>query len=192
MDPQSLSHSVTQSLRWFATPVGRMAVVATPRGLARVVLPKELAEGDGSLDVVARGLAPRVERRGAQGPAPQAPDKEAEAHAAQAEREILEYLAGRRREFTVPVDVANVPPFHGKVLRACRRIPYGKTLTYAALATRAGSPRAARAVGQAMARNPLALVVPCHRVVATGGGLGGYGGGLDLKRRLLRLEGAMF
>ena len=190
MNSTSLCHCVTSSLRQFQTAVGRMAVVATPRGLARVVLPKELAEGGGSLDVVARGLDPRAGRRGAQGPAPQAPDKEAEAHAAQAEREILEYLAGRRREFTVPLDMANVPPFHGKVLRACRRIPYGKTLTYAALAARAGSPRAARAVGQAMARNPLALVVPCHRVVAAGGGLGGYGGGLDLKQRLLKLEGA--
>jgi methylated-DNA-[protein]-cysteine S-methyltransferase len=151
-----------------------MAVVATPRGLVRVVLPKELAEG---------GM-PTPPLRG------HAALRQAEAHAAQAEREILEYLAGRRREFTVPVDMANVPPFHGKVLRACRRIPYGKTLTYAVLAARAGSPRAARAVGQAMARNPLALVVPCHRVVATGGSLGGYGGGLDLKRRLLKLEGA--
>jgi methylated-DNA-[protein]-cysteine S-methyltransferase len=166
-----------------------MAVVATPRGLARVVLPKELAEGGGSLDVVARGLDPRAGRRGAQGPAPQGPDKEAEAHAAQAEREILEYLAGRRREFTVRLDMENLPQFHGKALRACRRIPYGQTLTYAELAARAGSPRAARAVGQAMARNPLALVVPCHRVVSTGGGLGGYGGGLNLKRRLLKLEG---
>jgi methylated-DNA-[protein]-cysteine S-methyltransferase len=152
-----------------------MAVVATPRGLARVVLPKELAEG---------GM-PTPPLRG------HADQRQAEAHAAQAEREIIEYLAGRRREFTVPVDMANVPPFHEKVLRACRRIPYGKTLTYAELAGRAGSPRAARAVGQAMARNPLALVVPCHRVVATGGGLGGYGGGLDLKRRLLKLEGAI-
>jgi methylated-DNA-[protein]-cysteine S-methyltransferase len=174
MRSQALRHSGTQALALFNTPVGRMAVVATPRGLARVVLPTELAKGGVSKPSL-RGQADR---------------QQAEAHAAQAEREILEYLAGRRRKFTVPVDMANVPPFHAKVLRACRRISYGQTLTYAELAGRAGSPRAARAVGQAMARNPLALVVPCHRVVSTGGGLGGYGGGLDLKRHLLKLEGA--
>ncbi|MCK4277043.1 MAG: methylated-DNA--[protein]-cysteine S-methyltransferase, partial [Phycisphaerae bacterium] len=112
----------------------------------------------------------------------------AEAHAAQAERQIRAYCAGRLRRFTVAIDLSGIPPFHRKVLTAARRIPYGRTATYGELARRAGSPRAARAVGQAMAHNPVALLIPCHRVVAAGGGLGGFGGGLALKRRLLALE----
>jgi O-6-methylguanine DNA methyltransferase len=110
--------------------------------------------------------------------------------AARAEREIREYLAGRRRRFTVPLDLSGLSPFHRRVLRAALRIPYGRTVTYSDLARRVGRPAAARAVGQAMARNPVPLVIPCHRVVAAGGGLGGYSGGLALKRRLLALEGA--
>ena len=88
----------------------------------------------------------------------------------------------------MPLDLAGLPPFHEKVLAAARRISYGRTATYGELAARAGSPRAARAVGQAMAHNPVPLIIPCHRVLAAGGRLGGYGGGLDLKRRLLGLE----
>jgi methylated-DNA-[protein]-cysteine S-methyltransferase len=129
----------------------------------------------------------------------------AEAIAARAERQIREYLAGRRRpldhargrpewvegrRFTVPLDLSGLSPFHRRVLQATRRIPYGRTATYRDLARRVGRPRAARAVGQAMARNPVPLVIPCHRVVAAGGGLGGFSGGLDLKRRLLALEDA--
>jgi len=158
-------------MRVFDTPFGRMAVAATARGLARVVLPNEAAAFRASAAV------------------PQS-DRVAEALAAKAEREILEYLAGRRRKFTVPVDLSAVPPFHAKVLRSLARIPYGRTATYGELAARVGRPRGARAVGQAMARNPVPLVVPCHRVIAGGGGLGGYGGGLELKRQLLDLEGA--
>ena len=113
----------------------------------------------------------------------------AKAMAARARREILEYLRGRRRAFAVPLDLAAVPPFSRRILLAARRIPYGATVTYGQLARHALSPRAARAVGQAMARNPVPLLVPCHRVVASGG-LGGFSGGLVLKRRLLALEGA--
>jgi len=158
-------------MRIFDTPFGRMAVAATSRGLTRVLLPTEAA----ALQV--SGVAPE-------------PDRAAAALAARAEREILEYLAGRRRKFTVPVDLSAAPPFHAKVLRALARVSYGRTVTYGELAARVGRPHGARAVGQAMARNPVPLVIPCHRVVASGGGLGGYGGGLDLKRRLLDLEGA--
>jgi O-6-methylguanine DNA methyltransferase len=181
-----------------------MAVVATARGLARVCLPKQLAAG-GTPE--APGGTPTPPLRGhAAGPGKRACPREsgplrragrghdrrsaAQRHAATAEREIRQYLAGRRRRFTVPLDMAGLAPFHKKVLQACRRIRYGNVLTYAQLAGRSGRPRAARAVGQAMARNPIALVVPCHRVIAAGGGLGGYGGGLRLKRRLLRLEQA--
>jgi methylated-DNA-[protein]-cysteine S-methyltransferase len=159
--------------RVFETPVGRIGVEATARGLARVTLPN--------------GFSGAAVRRAGGGKRGEAPDPKAQKIAARAEKEIIAYLVGRLRRFTVPLDTAGVPPFHARVMRAAAGIPYGRTATYGDLARRAGSPGAARAAGQAMARNPLALVVPCHRVVASVG-LGGYGGGLDLKRRLLAME----
>jgi methylated-DNA-[protein]-cysteine S-methyltransferase len=106
-------------------------------------------------------------------------------------RRLVDYASGGRDDFRdVPIDPGPVTPFRRKVIRHCRAIPYGKTLTYGQLADKAGSPAAARAVGQCMAANRIALVIPCHRVVASDGGLGGYSarGGLDTKRRLLELE----
>jgi methylated-DNA-[protein]-cysteine S-methyltransferase len=158
------------------TPLGRVVIDATARGLSRVVLPGEKSDHASRGETRPPGSCPAF--------------ASAEAHLVRAEREIREYLAGRRRAFTVPVDLSGLPPFHEKVLRALCRVPYGRTVTYGQLAARVARPRAARAVGQVMARNPVPLVVPCHRVVATGGGLGGFGGGLDLKRRLLAIEGA--
>ena len=102
--------------------------------------------------------------------------------------EVAEYLAGKRRAFSVPVDWRGRGGFGRQVLEACARVPYGETVSYGELAKRVGSPGAARAVGQALGRNPVPLIVPCHRVVASGGGLGGFGGGLEMKRRLLVLE----
>lgn len=103
------------------------------------------------------------------------------------------YFAGERVEFTrYRVDTGAMPPFQRKALAGARRIGYGEVRTYGWVARKAGNARAARAVGQAMARNPVPLVVPCHRVVASGGGLGGFGGGLELKRALLELEGVRF
>ena len=165
------SRSPATVVRVFTTPLGRIGVAAGDRGVVRVMLPSAVAGRRCRASGASTGAA------------------KAKAHAAQAEREIRAYCAGRLREFTVPIDLSGVPPFHRKVLAAARRIPYGRTVTYGELARRAGSPRAARAVGQAMAHNPVALLVPCHRVVAAGGGLGGFGGGLALKRRLLALEG---
>ncbi|HUT88128.1 MAG TPA: methylated-DNA--[protein]-cysteine S-methyltransferase [Thermoguttaceae bacterium] len=106
-------------------------------------------------------------------------------------RRLRAYAAGARDDFRdIEVDPGPLTDFQRRVLECCRRIPYGKTLSYAQLAAKAGSPRAARAVGQCMAANPTPLVIPCHRVVATNGGLGGYSapGGIRLKRRLLELE----
>jgi methylated-DNA-[protein]-cysteine S-methyltransferase len=102
------------------------------------------------------------------------------------------YAEGRRDDFRdVPVDWGEMTAFQQKVLTLCRRIPFGKTLTYGELAARAGSPRAARAVGSCMARNPIPLIIPCHRVLASGGRLGDYSapGGTETKKRLLDLEG---
>lgn len=103
------------------------------------------------------------------------------------EAQLLEYLSGERRSFDIPMTLEGTPMYL-EVWREVERIPYGRTRTYGEIARAVGRPGAARAVGQANHLNPLPLVVPCHRVVASGGGLGGYGGGLDLKRKLLDME----
>ncbi len=105
-------------------------------------------------------------------------------------RQLDEYFAGTRRRFDLTLDWALVRGFARPVLEATAAIPYGETRTYGQIAAEAGSPRAFRAVGNALGSNPLAIVVPCHRVVASGGRIGGYGGGLERKRLLLGLEGA--
>lgn len=105
---------------------------------------------------------------------------------------VRHHLAGRRRDFrSVPLDLDGLLPFTRRVYEAARKVPAGQTVTYGELAERCGSPGGARAVGQAMARNPVALIIPCHRVLAAGGRLGGFSGpgGLDLKARMLALEG---
>ena len=98
------------------------------------------------------------------------------------------YFSGQKVDFPDELDLSRGTVFQRKVWETARLIPYGETRSYGWVAERAGRPRAARAVGQAMGRNPLAIIVPCHRVVASGGKLGGFGGGLELKKRLLRLE----
>ena len=103
--------------------------------------------------------------------------------------ELLEYFRGKRRAFDLPLDPRGTP-FQRRVWEALAAVPYGETVTYGALARRAGSPKAVRAVGQANHRNPLPILLPCHRVVGADGSLTGYAGGLELKRFLLDLEGA--
>lgn len=105
-----------------------------------------------------------------------------------ARRELGEYLGGRRAFFSVPVDLSGAPPFQRKVLRAAAGIPFGQARPYAWVAGRIGHPRAARAVGTALGRNPVPIILPCHRVTRGDGGLGGYLFGLAVKRRLLELE----
>ncbi len=105
-------------------------------------------------------------------------------------RELNEYLAGRRREFTFPLDLRGTP-FQLRCWRALLEIPYGETRTYADIARAVGCPKGFRAVGLANNRNPIAIVVPCHRVIASDGSLCGYGGGLEIKRKLLELESAV-
>jgi O-6-methylguanine DNA methyltransferase len=120
------------------------------------------------------------------------PPKQAAARrlAERARREVEEYLEGRRSYFSVPVDLSALPDFQRRVLEEARRIPFGEARSYGWLADRIGSPQAVRAVGTALARNPVALIVPCHRVLRSNGGLGGYSleGGVALKARLLALE----
>ena len=107
------------------------------------------------------------------------------------ERELDEYFEGTRREFDLPLDVALLADFNRRVLRELARVPYGEVVTYGELAARSARPRAARAVGMVMNRNPLPIVLPCHRVIGANGKLTGYAGGLGRKETLLRLEGAI-
>lgn len=107
-----------------------------------------------------------------------------------AKEQLDEYFSGRRRQFDLAVRSAGTP-FQQRVWAALRAIPYGSTASYAAIATEVGNPLAVRAVGLANGRNPLSIVVPCHRVIGAGGGLTGYGGGLATKRWLLEHEGAL-
>ena len=104
-------------------------------------------------------------------------------------RELKEYFDGRRKEFCFPLDLRGTS-FQKRCWKALLRIPYGKTRSYAEIAADVGAPRAFRAVGQANHHNPIAIVVPCHRVITADGKLGGYGGGLEMKEKLLQLEGA--
>jgi methylated-DNA-[protein]-cysteine S-methyltransferase len=156
------------------SPFGKLLLAATGRGLVRVAFPEE--EVDSVLERLARRLSPRI--------------VEARAPLDPVRRELEEYFAGSRREFGLTVDWSLVGPFGRRVLGVTSEIPYGGVLSYAEVAAEAGSPRGSRAAGNALGSNPVPIVIPCHRVLRTGGALGGYGGGLDRKRWLLDLEGA--
>ena len=108
--------------------------------------------------------------------------------------QLKEYLQGKRKGFDLQLDLDYLPPFKFKALQAAYRIPHGRVITYGELAEMAGSPKAARAAGQAMATNPIPIVIPCHRVVGSTGRLTGFGldGGVDIKKRLLQMEGVAF
>ena len=108
---------------------------------------------------------------------------------AEARRQLLAYLAGELREFNLPLSPAGTQ-FQRQVWEELRKVPYGGTVSYGELARRVGRPKAARAVGQANHNNPIPIIIPCHRVVGSGGALTGYAGGLEIKEKLLRLEGA--
>jgi len=155
------------------SPFGPLLLAATPRGLVRVNLPNQ--DPGQALEELAAKVSPRV--------------LEAPARLDQARRELDLYFAGKLTEFGLPIDWALAHGFRGKVQRAIERIPYGQTRTYTEMARRAGNERAVRAAGTACGTNPIPIVVPCHRVLRSGGGLGGYGGGLPMKEALLELEG---
>jgi methylated-DNA-[protein]-cysteine S-methyltransferase len=156
-------------------PLGPLVAAATSSGLVGL----HFAE-DGSEPVVTR-LARRLS----------AVPEESPSALADVRRQLEDYLDGRRREFDLPLDWSLTAGFARRALEATAAIPYGEVRSYRQVAAAAGSPRAARAVGAAMASNPLAVVVPCHRVVGSSGSLIGYGGGLERKRTLLRLEGIL-
>jgi methylated-DNA-[protein]-cysteine S-methyltransferase len=161
-------------LHSFSTPWGTIRTAATEKGLAVIALP-----GEGR-----RHFDHRVKTRFADYDIrPPGPTNR------RVERQLKQYLSGRRRRFELKLDIGG-SPFQKKVLRRVARIPYGQTKSYGDIARAVGQPRAFRAVGSANGRNPLPLVIPCHRVVAANG-LGGYGGGLAMKKRLLKMEGAL-
>jgi methylated-DNA-[protein]-cysteine S-methyltransferase len=155
------------------SPVGRLLVAGTPRGLVRLAYLDASSE-ERILEDLAHTLSPRVLR---------APDKLDEPR-----RELEEYFSGRRTAFALPIDWSLTRGFARRVLRATAQIPYGSVSSYGRVAARAGSPRAHRAAGTALGHNPIPIVVPCHRVLHAGGGLGGYTGGLERKRYLLGVE----
>lgn len=156
------------------SPVGSLLLAATPAGLVRVAF--EVQDHDAVLTSLASVVSPRVLR------APSRLDRVA--------RELDEYFARRRRTFDVPVDLRLAHGFRREVLDHLADIGYGRTSSYAQVATAAGNPRAVRAVGTACALNPVPIVVPCHRVVRSDGSMGRYAGGEDAKRTLLDLETA--
>ncbi|MDQ2940887.1 MAG: methylated-DNA--[protein]-cysteine S-methyltransferase [Chloroflexota bacterium] len=159
----------------YDSPLGALTLMVTPRGVVRLSYPGEGIAAQ--LEELADRVSPRILE------APERTDS--------VRRQLDEYFEGDRRRFEVPIDWRLVRGFAGNVLRATARIPFGSVSSYREVAAQAGSPNAYRAAGNALGSNPIPIVVPCHRVLHTGGGLGGYTGGIARKRYLLRLEGVL-
>ena len=160
------------------SPVGRLLLAATGDGLVCLHYVNRDGDIERSLEQLAERLSPRVLW------APRRLDA--------TRRELDEFFGGRRQNFDVALDYSLVKPgFTRRVLEQTGRIPFGETVTYKGIAGKAGNDRAYRAAGTALGSNPLPIVVPCHRVLHSGGGLGGYTGGLDIKRKLLAIEGVL-
>jgi methylated-DNA-[protein]-cysteine S-methyltransferase len=164
---------VDAAYNFVESPLGPLLVGVSERGVCRISFDPD---AEAELDHLAERAGPRVLR--------------VARRIDPVRRQLEEYFERDRREFELDVDLAGVPPFQQEVLRELLRVPYAETSTYGTLAVRIGRPRAARAVGGALNRNPVPIVVPCHRIVGSTGSLVGYGGGLERKRALLALEGA--
>ncbi|HEX5470010.1 MAG TPA: methylated-DNA--[protein]-cysteine S-methyltransferase [Gaiellaceae bacterium] len=156
------------------SPVGQLLVAATEQGVCRISFDPD---PEAELERLASAHGLRVLRTSRPLEQPR--------------RELDEYFEGRRREFDLPVDLRALPAFQQLVLAELQRVPYGQVDTYGGLAARIGKPRAARAVGGALNRNPVPIVIPCHRIVGSTGNLVGYAGGLERKELLLGLEGGL-
>jgi methylated-DNA-[protein]-cysteine S-methyltransferase len=164
------------------SPLGELLVAVTPRGLLRISY--DPSRNDAVLEQISERVSPRV--------------LEDPARLDEVRRELDEYFEGRRRQFDLRLDWSLTKGFVQKILRATAALDYGQLATYKQMAEAAGSPRATRAAGNALGSNPIPIVVPCHRIVRTGGKVGGYGGSLGpyiggpgIKERLLALEGAL-
>jgi methylated-DNA-[protein]-cysteine S-methyltransferase len=157
------------------SPLGPLLAAATPRGLVRIAYDHN--DADAVLDSLAARISPRI--------------IESPARLDELRRELEQYFEGDRRRFEVAVDWELVHGFTRRVLEATAGIAYGDLRSYREVATVAGNEKAVRAAGNALGHNPIPIVVPCHRVVRTGGALGGYTGGLDKKKSLLTIEGSL-
>jgi methylated-DNA-[protein]-cysteine S-methyltransferase len=158
------------------TPVGKVMAAQTKRGLACLGYVDRHGNADHFLEELSMGLSPRI--------------LEAPARLDEVRRELDEYFEGRRHSFDLAIDLSLIKtPFSKRLLQATARIPFGETRTYRDMAAAAGNPAAVRAAGNALGHNPIPIVVPCHRVLRTGGSIGGYTGGLDRKIKLLATEG---
>jgi len=156
------------------TPLGTMLVAASEAGLCRISYDPE---PEREVERLARALGTRILR------SPKPVDE--------VRRQLDEYFEHSRRTFELDLDLRLTADFSRRVLEELVKVPYGEVTTYGELAARAARPRAARAVGTVMNRNPIPIVLPCHRVVGASGSLTGYGGGIERKEALLRLEGAL-
>ena len=162
------------NLRVVETKIGWIGLAWSARGLVSLQLPR-------STQAAAERILQREYPQGAwRASAP-----------AEMLRELKEYAEGRRRAFELPLDWSSIKPFQRAVLKATSTIPFGETRSYGWVAHKIGKPRAFRAVGHALATNPIPIILPCHRVIGSDGGLHGYGGGLPMKAMLLKLEGAV-
>lgn len=149
---------------WLETPIGRLLIAGDEAGIRHIAFPSG-----------------RQEMR------PQPAWREDDVVLAPARAQLSEYFAGGLRDFDLPL-APRMTPFQRRVLEELRKVPYGMTVSYGELARRVGNPKASRAVGMANGRNPLPIIIPCHRVVGSNGALTGFGGGLDTKRWLLEWE----
>ena len=157
------------------SPFGELLIASTAKGVVQVSLTGY--DQNQTLEELAAHVSPRIFE------SPKRLDP--------VRRQLDEYFAGKRKDFDVPLDWQLSKGFALRVLKATARIPYGKVSTYRQMAEKAGNVRATRAAGNALGGNAIPIIVPCHRVLRTGGGLGGYGGGLPMKEALLKMEGAL-
>ncbi len=156
------------------SPVGGVLIGVSAKGLCAVLISKSRAAG---LREISRMF----------------PEKELSRNSFKVRKyknALTDYFAGHNSKFKIPLDLTNVDSrFRRKILSECRKIPFGKTVSYGTLAGRAGSPKAARAAGGALGSNPMPIVIPCHRVVQASGAMGGFSCGMSVKKKLLRHEG---
>jgi methylated-DNA-[protein]-cysteine S-methyltransferase len=180
---QTEEHMTNLAVETVETPVGTIRIRCSDTGVKELEIRWNRESGSGEKSGKDR------EFRGSAKEAAAANSKRTPAAliAARAKRELVEYFSGRRRDFSVPLDMEGTP-FQEKVWKALSEIPYGEVRSYAQIARRVGNPKAYRAVGTANGSNPVAIIVPCHRVIASDNSLGGYGGGLNNKNYLLTLE----
>ena len=160
----------------FRSPWGWMGLAESSKGIQAIVLPKRSKRAV-ELDLRSQSKGPVQQEESAQ--------------LETARCQLLDYLSGRRNTFDVPIDLSQGTSFQRKVWRTLQRVPYGKLRSYQWIAARVGGRHYARAVGNAVGANPIPIVIPCHRIVAHDASLGGFSGGLSMKRKLLSLEGTL-